>query len=67
MEKVWIAILACFIVITSFVIGMVSLDYYNKSNVKKICGDIKIEDITENAESSFIKKIPDCKKSKYKK
>ncbi len=66
MEKVWIAILACFIVITSFVIGMVSLDYYNKSNVKKICGDIKIEDITENAESSFIKKIPDCKKVNIK-
>lgn len=66
MEKVWITILACFIVITSFVIGMVSLDYYNKSNVKKICGDIKIEDITENAESSFIKKIPDCKKVNIK-
>lgn len=66
MERLWSASLAGIIVIVIFFIGILGLDYYNKSNIKKICGDIEIEDITENAESSFIKKIEDCKKATVK-
>lgn len=66
MERLWIVSLAGVVVIVSLFIGIFCLDYYTKSNIKKICGDIEIQDITENAESSFIKKIADCQKATVK-
>ena len=60
MERLWNASLAGFIVIVVLCIGILGLHYKN-IQIKKICGDIEIEDVTENEESSFIKDIPDCK------
>lgn len=64
MKKILVVSVALIIVIASILGGIFYLDYMSIQDMDILCLDMKIEDVTENKESSFVRKIKMCKKTK---
>lgn len=64
MKKILVVSVALIIVIASILGGIFYLDYMSMQDMDILCLDMKIEDVTKNKESSFVRKIKTCKKAK---
>ena len=64
MKKILVISVALIIIISSILGGIFYLDYMSMQDMDILCLDMKIEDVTENKESSFVRKIKTCKKAK---
>ena len=63
MKKFLIIGVALIIVIASILGGVLYLDYMSVNDMDILCLNMKIEDVTENKDSSFVCDIKECKKA----
>lgn len=64
MKKILVVSVALIIVFASLLGGIFYLDYMFVNDMNILCLDMKIEDVTENEQSSFTGKMKACKKTK---
>ena len=63
MKNILIIGVALIVVIASILGGIWYLDYMSVNDMNILCLNMKIEDVTENKDSSFVRKIKACKKT----
>ena len=62
MKKILVIGVALVIIIASILGGVLYLDYMSVNDMDILCLNMKIEDVTENKDSSFVCDIKECKK-----
>lgn len=64
MNRIFIAIIACFVAFITVLCSVLGLDYVYKRRIESICGLPKVREMTESKQSSFVEEMEAFKTTK---